>query len=126
MKLDIDCVRDVLLEFEQLPLGIHTVHSFPRSVAKYGIDNVDYTIAKLTEAGYVSADVTRLTDGTYDFYGIFDITFPGHQFLEKIKDNKIWSKTKTVASAIGSKAFDVIAQIATAKISELIGMHFNA
>ena len=125
MKLDIECVRDVLLEFEQLPLGAHTVYSFPNALAKYGIDNVDYTIAKLTEANYISAEVTRLTNGTYDFYGIYDITFEGHQFLEKIRDNKIWSKTKKVASNVGSRALDVIAQIASTTISEIINRQFN-
>lgn len=120
MKLDIDCVRDVLLEFETLDVSCHTVHDFPNSVAKHGLTSIDYTLAKLKEANYISADIRLLPSGYYECYGIFDITFDGHQFLEKIRDNTVWSKTKATASRVGSKAFDVITQIATTVIKELI------
>lgn len=126
MKLNIDCVRDVLLELEELPVDCHTPESFQGSVKKYGIENVEYTLSKLKEAEYINADIQLYPNGQYDYYGIFDITFLGHQFLEKIRDNTIWSKTKTVASGIGSWAFDVITQIATSVITELVSGRFTS
>lgn len=126
MKLDIDCVRDVLLEFEEFPLNCHTPYDFKKSIAKHGESAVEYALAKLNEAGYIRADIRSFQNGLYDYYGIFDITFSGHQFLEKIRDNKVWSKTKSMASAAGSRAFDVITQIATSIITEIISRQINS
>lgn len=126
MKLDVDCVRDVLLEFENFPIGCYTPYNFLVSVKKHGIDSVEYCLAKLKEADYVNADIRLMENGNYEFYGIYNLTFDGHQFLEKIRDGKIWSKTKSIAGGIGSHAFDVITKIATAVITELITGHFMA
>ena len=125
MKLDIDCVRDILLEFEDLPVGCHTPYSFPKSISENGIENVEYTLAKLKEAGYINADIRLYPSGQYDYCGIYNMTFSGHQFIEKIRDNKVWAKTKTVAAGVGSFSFDLITQIATSVITGLISRHLN-
>lgn len=125
MKLDIDCVRDVLLEFEEFPVSCLTPYDFKKSIKKHGETAVEYTLAKLNEAGYIRADIRTFQNGQYEYYGIFDITFSGHQFLEKIRDHKVWSKTKSVAGAVGSRAFDIIAQIATSVITEIVCRQLN-
>lgn len=118
MKLDIDCVRDVLLEFEKLPLGCHTPYSFPKAIGKHGIQNVEYTLAKLGEAEYINAEIQQRPDGDLDFLGIYSITYPGHQFLENIRENKVWTKTKSIAGKVGSGSFALISQIASSVITE--------
>lgn len=120
MRLDIECVRDVLLEFEQLPIGRYTLNDFPDSISKHSENEVIYTLVKLQEAGYISAEICRMESGHPDFLGIFEITFSGHQFLETIRDNRVWSKTKIVADKVGTKAFDFISKIASTVIAELI------
>lgn len=120
MKLEIECVRDVLLELEEFPVNCYTPCDFKKSIKQHGDAAVDYALAKLSEAGYIRADIRTLQNGQYDYYGIFDITFPGHQFLEKIRDNNVWSKTKAVTKTVGSAAFDVITQVATSIITEII------
>ena len=120
MKTNIECIRDVLLNFESLPLGCYAPYDFSFAIEKHGISDVEYSLVKLMEAGYISADIQRCLDGSYSYLGIYDITFPGHQFLEKIRDNKVWAKTKAVAGNIGSQAFDVIAKIATSILTNLI------
>lgn len=120
MKLDIDCVRDVLLEFEELPFGCHTPCDFPNSISKYGDNTVEYTLSKLQEGGFITANISKMQDGSPNFLGIYDITFSGHQFLETIRNNKVWGKTKNVAGKVGCNAFSIITQIASSVISELI------
>lgn len=119
MKMDIDCIRSVLLELEELPLDVYTPEDLTKSINEHGIENVEYSIIKLEEAGYIRAGLTRTMSGDVEIFSISDITFEGHQFLEKIRDNRVWQKTKTVASSVGSRAFDVIVQIATAVFTEL-------
>lgn len=107
MKLDMDCVRDILMECEGLPLGCHTPYSFQTSIARHGEDEVCYTLAKLGEGNYINASISRLPGGQYDFYGIYDMTFAGHQFLENIMDDKVWHKAKGVLKKAGSSSFNV-------------------
>lgn len=113
MKLDIDCVRDTLLELESFPMGCYSVRSFSKSLKKHGEENVIYTLAKLSEADYIKAHFMMMESGHYFCDAIYDITFSGHQFLEKIRDHKLWACVKNVAGKTGSFAFDIISQIAT-------------
>lgn len=124
MKLDIDCVRDVLLEFEDYPVDCYAIDDFPKTISKHGKDNVEYTFAKLKEAGYINADIKLFPDGQYEHYGIYDITFAGHQFLETIRDSKVWDQTKKIASNVGSRTFEVITQIASTIITNLVAAQF--
>ena len=54
MKLNIDCVRDVLLEFETFPIGCYFVESFKKSIEHYDQETVLYVLVKLTEADYIN------------------------------------------------------------------------
>lgn len=121
MKLNIDCVRDVLLELETFPMGNYGSHSFIKSTQKHGEDDVLYALIKLTEADYINAKYSRTLDGRPHIDFIYDITFSGHEFLEKIKSDGIWNNSvKPVLSQVGSKSFDAIVQVATNTISSLI------
>lgn len=121
MKLNVDCVRDILLEFETFPMGVYFANSFNESIKKYSYSEVLYCLLKLSEAGYINAEYYRSSDGHPHVEPIYDITFLGHEFLEKIRSDGIWNNSiKPVLSQVGSKSFDVIIQIATSTISSLI------
>nr|DAF82014.1 MAG TPA: MarR family transcriptional regulator, transcription factor, TRANSCRIPTION REGULATOR.05A [Caudoviricetes sp.] len=126
MQLNLDCVRDVLLELESFCMGSYDSDSFIKSIEKYGDDSVTYSLAKLTEAGYINAKYSRTMDGRPHFDGLYDITFSGHEFLEKIRSDGIWNDNiKPVLSQVGSKSFDVIIQVATHAIASLIAKQFG-
>ena len=120
MKLDMDCVRDILLECEDLPLDCHTPYSFQTSIARHGEDEVCYALAKLTEGNYINATVSRLPGGQYDFCGIYDMTFSGHQFLENVRDDKVWQKTKGVLKKAGSSSFGLAMQVTSQILAEIV------
>ena len=126
MKLNIDCVRDVLLELESFPIGIYDSSSFTSSTEKYGQEDVLYSLIKLIEAQYINANFYRSIDGYPHIDFIYDISFTGHEFLEKIKYDGIWNNNiKPVLANIGSKSFDAIIQVATATISTLISKQLS-
>lgn len=124
MKLDMDCVRDVLLELEGLPLDCHTPCSFSNSVSIHGMDNVCYTLAKLEEGNYINAEVQRLTSGQYDFYGIYDLTFSGHEFLAKIRDPKQWRVVKRGLLAVRDYSLSAIESVAQGVTAASISAFF--
>ena len=125
MKLDIECVRDILLEFESFPLGCYTPYSFTASIAQHGEDEVCYTLVKLSEGKYINADVRRYSNGHYDFYGIYDMTFAGHELLAEICDQERWKKVKSGMSAIRSYSLSAISAIAEGMTTAGINVLFQ-
>lgn len=143
MKLNLDCVRDVLLCVEE-NTGVRTrcmfvdtarseaMHSagIPTSepqnyqinlLAKYNIDEIMYHL------GYChDADLIALCEGSspYIMY-VADLTPKGHDFLANIRDSKIWNGVKDVASKVGSKSLGAVTQIASNVITELIKAQFG-
>ena len=118
MRLDIDCVRDVMLELEGFPIGSFHVSSFKESIEKYGYDAVVYTLTKLIEADFINAGGDRTMDGLFHIGSIVDLTFQGHQFLEAIREKSVWLKTKSILSRIGASGFSLVSQVATSILTD--------
>lgn len=126
MKLDIDCVRDVLLTIEKLSMGCHGIDAFVKQTAKYGEENVQYTLAKLVEADFLIADIPMDEGGYYHYISVYCMKYAGHQFLDTIREPKIWKQTKSIAEKVGVFSIDFITKIATSVIVELLKPHLSA
>ena len=61
MRLDIDCVRDVLMAVEQKGFGQSYTISNLHDLLDYSSDQIEYTCLKLSEAGYL--DISPLDLG---------------------------------------------------------------
>ena len=120
MKLDIDCVRDVLIELESFPIGSYTISSFQKSIEIYGTDCVLYTLVKLTEAGYINAKYERALSGHLSIHTVFDITFSGHEFLADIKPKNNWEKLSSAIKQGGGASLKVAANVAIALGTEIL------
>ncbi|GHU57636.1 hypothetical protein AGMMS49975_23530 [Clostridia bacterium] len=111
MKLDLDCVRDLLLVLEEHPrlepLNLSEVLGNPR-MANYQESTIFYVTQRLNEAGYINVNIRDYTDGGY--YAIYkSLTYEGHEYLSSIKSAKVWDNIKTFAHDIGGDfAFSVI------------------
>ena len=120
MKLNFDCVRDVLLELENLPLNeTISADELIEPLAQYDEDTILYTCMKLIEADYLDANYSKYIDGGYSII-IKDITFIGHQFLADIHSDTVWNKVKNVAGIVGSTSIKALTQIATSVVTEII------
>ena len=62
----------------------------------------------------------RCNGDVFTEYLIDDLTVKGHEFVNGIRDEKLWNKTKSIAAKIGAKSLDVFVQIASNVITELI------
>lgn len=95
MKLNVDCIRDVLLEIEKTPygenLGEKALYSALESFSKA---DIDYSVIKLKEADFINAVICVPDDGIVHKIVIYDITWDGHQFLDKIREPSVWEKIK--------------------------------
>lgn len=127
MQLNIDCVRDILLSVEAKDFGkIFTVDCLLEILPQYQEDEITYACLKLGEAGMLDISAAKyLGSEVPGIKSIRELTYSGHQFLENIKSDNNWSKTKEIAKSVGSSSIDTVKQIAVGVISSVIQSHLQ-
>lgn len=127
MRLEPELVRDIMLFLEkEIDVSDNgevfgaTVDSVFESVnGRYNRGEVIYTLQRLEEGGYISAQF-EYAGGRLIFGDVNTITYIGHEFLNLIRDNTTWSKTKKVVGTVGTQALSVITNVATTIITTAI------
>lgn len=134
MKLNPDCIRDVLLYLEEhltynhdIEYGIEhnsiTLTTIVEQLYKdhnYEPDDIKYSIEKLLEIEYIVSD--KMTTGNNKSIiscSISDISYDGHTFLNTIRPDTVWQATKKGASKIGIMSMHALSSIAI-KVAETI------
>lgn len=127
MKLNHECVRAMMLDFEEsVPLDdfLHkeAIVALP-SYEKYGHDTFWYAYEKLIEAEYLNASITPGGEDGLDYpylASVSSITWQGHEFLDTVRDNQIWKSTKSIISKFSSVSISMIETVATGVLTNLI------
>ncbi|MRM90780.1 DUF2513 domain-containing protein [Faecalicatena contorta] len=125
MKLNPDCVRDVLLYVENNTDLKHFASisplQMPDELSKYPADEVMYHIKQAELSALLDVPSWYLDGGCLIKYLLPE----GHQFLANIREDTNWSKTKDIAKSVGSNSLDAIKQIAASVITALIQTRLN-
>lgn len=121
MKLNPDCMRDILLiiencAYQEMPSFSYIVKALPQ----YTSDDISYSCEKLYEANFIDAIVKNYIRGQCPIVKIRNITYSGHQFLEDVRDDHNWSKIKEIALSVGSVSISTLSQIASTVISSAL------
>lgn len=118
MKLNYDCVRSVLLAVEKAEMIDENLSLTPLKVfelfdglPEYKDNEILYTVDKLKEAGYINATI-QFAAGHYIDGFISSITYSGHEYLDNIRDLKVWRKVKSVLAKAGAITLPLISQAA--------------
>ena len=84
---------------------------------------MSYHAVLLEEAGLVHASISKeLSQRPKHFY-IYRLTWPGHEFLDAIRNESIWAKTKTVITDKGgSMTFDIVKGLALSYAKSGLGI----
>lgn len=118
MKLNYDCIRDILIALEnELQPGNEFQISLNDLSDKFFCDylkeDVGYSLIKLKEAGYIDADL--IYDDLWEIFDVIcrDITFEGHTYLNSVRNSSLWTdiKKKCKDNAI-NLSFETIIKIA--------------
>ena len=107
MTRDMDVIRILLLRLEGRYKGIGTL-VFDHGDEELAIEGVDplavtYNLGLLVEAGFVKGRVTATGD-----FMMEGMTWSGHDFLDSVRDEEIWRRTKDGVSAAGGFTFDLV------------------
>lgn len=122
MKLDLDCVRDILLNIETLGFYETTnPDKLHQALPQYSTEDLTYTCLKLGEGGYITL-VTFSILGSYQpgVKCVIGLTYQGHEFLEKIRPKTVWAKIQGALKNTGSFSFDVISKVAVGVLTEAV------
>ncbi len=115
-KRDIDRIREILLEAEAVEVD-------PEEDMYSGfVDYMDkitpkdsYQLTLMKDAGLVAGRDASL--------GLFRVTNSGHDFLDAVRDDGVWNKTKSkIAHVGGSATLDVVKAVAVSILTTALGL----
>ena len=120
MKLNPDCIRDILFYVEKnTDLKHHvliTAELAEKEFPSYSPDEVFYHVRQCELSGFFQ-NASRDLDG--DFH-IPYLSPYGHQFISDIRSDSVWSHVKSLSQKIGSNSLSALIQISSGVITQLI------
>lgn len=126
MKFDHDCARLILLTIEeQLPYNRYctiTDLSKTKNLQEFSLPVIWYATQTLTDGGFLHAENLK-ANPLGDVSRIKGITFTGHEYLDNIRDQSVWTDTKkTIFSKLSSASLSVFSSVAAKVILDKLGL----
>lgn len=121
MKRDLELVRRILLRVEEAdgPLCLDDLAS-----GKYPEEVVAYHVGLMAARGLIDAEVSREWDGSFVDATIDGLTWDGQDFLDALRDERVWSKArKAISESVGSTTFEVVKAVAIKCACEILGVN---
>ena len=117
MKRDMDLCRSILFEIEEKYVDVAL---FNLQIPEFTMEQVAYHCKILHDAGLISAYDARFSDNHIDFFAVGSLTWEGHEFLDKIRQDTIWNRTKEVITKQGlPMAIDVVKQVTQSIVTSM-------
>ncbi len=131
MKLNPDCMRDLLLYLEdklsvsesKLEPGVFsfdclTLKQISQDLPSYSSSELVNTIITLNDGGFIITAVDKCGAGICHL-DVNQITYRGYQFIKKIRPETVWSKVKNACTHVGSFSIDLVSLTGTRILSSL-------
>ena len=126
MKLNPDCIRDVLLYLEENlviedrnKLSVISLKQLKENLTQYNEDDIFYSVYNLYQIRFIDGRINDASDMKMFFCDINNITWNGHQFLNTIRPTSVSQATKKGASKLGIMSMHALSTIAM-KIAEAV------
>ena len=126
MKLNKECIRDILLYveehciFEDNKLGKYRIHEvsfhelcLAKDLSQFTPDDIRYTISKLFEGRYIQGYVIpKDAYVTFSIAKIDGLSLYGHDLLDNIRPEPVWNETKSVLQKVGDFSLGILSKVA--------------
>lgn len=140
MKLNVDCVRDILLVVEEYTDHLHSIKFYDPSAPnaretllfkgvpkynqelfdKYTEDVVIYHVEYCFKAELIEED----KEANEPYIGVSDLTPRGHEVLNDIREKTVFEKAKAIAKNLGVGSVSSIQKIVSNVATNLINDYF--
>ena len=116
MKRDWNIIREVLQKIEDSSNNVELKDFFEDNTQEYS-----YHVELLIEAELISGEMESCMDCPVSDFTIERLTWSGHNFLDTIRSDSIWNKTKNILKEKGlGMSFDIIKKTAIKFAEEMI------
>lgn len=118
MKLNPDCVRDILFVVEEYSTYSNDVSEdklYEKLIPKYSQEEILYHVRQCEHSG-----LFLKAQHYFGGFSIQDLSPYGHQFINDIRQDTNWDRTKDIAKNVGSFSLDVLKDISSQVITNLI------
>lgn len=120
MKRDMDLIREVLLAIEERDDG----DSYFSVSDLFDSYQQQYRYCQwCEEAGLIKGANRGLHVADVEPFLPERLTFKGADFLDSVRDPKVWAKTKAGAEAVGGLTFELLGELATGLLRTKIKQH---
>lgn len=98
MKLNVDCLRSILLSVEDKSFGkTMSIDDLQELLPSYSNDDLCYCVLKLHEAGFLNVNLVTMGQSINPgIKSIGELTITGHEFLENIRPENVWEKKPNI------------------------------
>ena len=115
MKREMDLVRKILLQIENEHIATAI---FNLKIEGYDLATVAYHCKIMHEAGLLSHYSGKYGNDTIYAFQVGGLTWEGNDFLDKVRDDSVWGKTKDAITQKGLPlVFETIKTISSAVIT---------
>ena len=128
MKLNPDCIRDILFVVEEKSTS-YSIVQFPEewpksSLETFGVEQIRYHIVYCFRSGLLIEPRSHSTDMSGHVF-IRDLSPAGHSFLANIREEENWKKTKAIAAKVKSFSLEALESIASGIVTALVNKHLG-
>ena len=119
MRLNHDCIRDILLYIEDNTESVSIVIDFCDlcSHLNYEQTILDYHIRKLDQANLF--DDVAYSDDTIEY--ISSLSWNGHNYASNVRDPKVWNGIKKSLGTISSVSLPILMKYSSDYLIKLLG-----
>ena len=119
MKRDMDLVREIMLKIEALPAGPPVLYRIGEVEDLVLLNHLEMLI----EAGLVRGKISRSQGSRGDVIGISTLTWEGHEWIDTVRDPRVWDETKATLQESGaSPSFELTKAMATRILRSRVGL----
>ena len=116
MKRDMDLCRKILFTIEESEkMVIYNI-----DIEGYSLEQISYHCKLLNEAMLISDYNAQYSNNSIYAFAVGQLTWEGHDYLDKIRNDTIWVKTKEIITKQGlPMLIDVIKPVAQSIITSM-------
>ena len=123
MKRDMDLCRLILFKIEN---EYKSTALFNLQIDGYDIETVAYHCDLLFDAGLIKSYKTQYASDRIYFFSVGALTWEGHDFLDKIRENTMWNKIKnSIKENALPLTLEVIKSVATSFINDRLSKYLD-
>ena len=120
MQRDMELIRKILITIEDKYVDV-ALNSSEISIDGYDMKTIGYHCSILHDAGLLDYFKGQYGGNELLFFFVGRLTWDGHEFLDKIKNDTVWNRTTTTIKEKGVPfVLDAVKEIATAITTSMI------